>query len=136
MNVPPTIDELWRFLPWGFALTVAVETPVLVVGLSRRHGLGRRLFCGVWLTACSYPIVVLVLPPILWARFGELPYVVTAELVAVGLEVLLFWLAFGPRAGQPGAAEPQGLVRDLAAIVAANAASFLLGETLQAAGVW
>ncbi|MCO6455361.1 MAG: hypothetical protein J5I93_08670 [Pirellulaceae bacterium] len=136
MNDLPTIDDLWRFLPWGFALTVAVETPVLVIGLSRRHSLGRRLFCGMWLTACSYPIVVLVLPPLVWSRFGELPYVVTAELVAVGLEVLLFWLAFGPRGGERMGAVPSALARDLAAIVAANAASFLLGEALTAAGVW
>ena len=35
--------ELWAFLPIGYAFTVAIETPVLVAGLSRRHPVTRRL---------------------------------------------------------------------------------------------
>ena len=38
--------ELWAFLPWGYLLSVVLETPVLLAGLSPRHSLGRRVFCG------------------------------------------------------------------------------------------
>src|SRR3981081_643435 len=54
--------ELWRFLPLGYLLSILIETPVLLLGLSSRHSLKRKLFAGVWLTACTYPIVTLVLP--------------------------------------------------------------------------
>jgi hypothetical protein len=54
--------ELWRFLPLGYLFTILIETPVLLIGLSRRHSIRQRLFAGVWLTACTYPIVVLVMP--------------------------------------------------------------------------
>ena len=55
-------NELWRFLPLGYLLTILIETPILLIGLSGRHPFRRKLFAGVWLTACTYPIVVLVLP--------------------------------------------------------------------------
>ena len=58
-----TPAELWAWLPFGYVLTVSVETPVLVVGLAPRHSLARKLFAGLWLTACTYPVVWLVLPP-------------------------------------------------------------------------
>jgi hypothetical protein len=61
-------DYLWHFVLVGYVLTVAIETPVLLIGLSRRHGLARRLFAGVWLNACSYPIVVLALPVLIQSR--------------------------------------------------------------------
>src|SRR5262249_8681495 len=38
--------SLWTFLLPGYLLTIAIETPVLLVGLSRRHSWGRRLFAG------------------------------------------------------------------------------------------
>ena len=41
----------------GYLFTISVETPVLLVGLSRRHPIRHRLFAGVWLTACTYPVV-------------------------------------------------------------------------------
>src|SRR4051794_21252183 len=55
-------SELLRFLPFGYLCTIIIETPVLLAGLSREISLKQRLFAGVWLTACTYPIVVLVLP--------------------------------------------------------------------------
>jgi hypothetical protein len=55
-------DRLWYYLAVGYALSVLIETPILLVGLSARHPLGRRLFAGPWLAACTYPIVILVLP--------------------------------------------------------------------------
>ena len=113
-----TPAELWAWLPFGYALTVSVETPVLVFGLSRRHSLARKLFAGLWLTACTYPIVVLVLPILIPSR-GV--YVAVAETFAPAAECALFWLAFRSR---------ETVWRDMAAIVVANLASFLTGALL------
>ena len=52
----------------GFVLTITVETAVLLALLSRRHSVRARLFAGVWLTACTYPVVWLVLPPLFETR--------------------------------------------------------------------
>lgn len=115
--------ELWRFLPVGYLLTVLIETPILLVGLSTRHPLRRRLFAGLWLTACTYPIVVLVLPLLFRDR---IQYLVVAETFAPTAECLLFWLSFG------GTKEGLSKVRDFGTIVIANLASFLVGEFLNA----
>lgn len=117
---------LWSFLPLGYALTVSIEAPLLLVGLSRRHSLGRRIFAGLWLTACTYPIVVLVLPLLIDARAHHGLYLLVAETFAPAAECALFWAAFGGRASD-GATW-----RDGAAIVAANLASFLTGELVYA----
>ena len=114
-------EDLWRFLPLGYLFTVAVETPVLVLFLSKQHALKRRLFAGLWLTACTYPVVVLVLPP-LFADASRAAYLAVAETFAPAAECLLFYFAFGGK-GSGGATR-----RDFAAIVAANLLSFLAGE--------
>ena len=121
-------SELWRFLPLGYLLTIAIETPILLAGLSSRHPRSRRAFAGVWLTACTYPIVTLVLP-LLLANHTRATFLLVAETFAPAMECLLFWLAFGVR-------EEFGhrsMWRDFAAIVVANLASFLVGELLN---VW
>ena len=118
-------ERLWLFLPLGYALTVAVETPVLLFGLSPRHPPARRLAAGLWLTACTYPVVVLVLPVLLEGA-TRAAYLLAAELFAPAAECLLFRAAFG--AGDPAARTPSR--RDFAAIVAANLASFAAGELL------
>jgi hypothetical protein len=123
-------SALWSFLPVGYLLSVLIETPVLVAVLSARHALGRRLFAGLWLTACTYPVVVLVLPPLLEASAGRGVYVAVAEVFAPVAECALFWAAFGARAESWRPA----MWRDLAAIVLANLASFGAGELLAAAG--
>jgi hypothetical protein len=126
--MPPDAQHLWSFLPWGYALTVALELPVLLVGLSPRHPLSRRVFAGFWLTACTYPIVVLVLPPLVWNRWGETAYLIVAETFAPAAECLLFWLLF---CRQPPAGSSRfSTLRDMAAIVAANLVSFLVGGYL------
>lgn len=125
--MPPDTAHLWSFLPWGYALTVAIELPVLLVGLSPRHPLPRRIFAGFWLTACTYPIVVLVLPPLVWTRWGETAYLLIAETFAPAAECLLFWLLFCRDGARPFAANT---LRDIAAIVAANLTSFLVGGYL------
>jgi hypothetical protein len=123
-----TTSELWRFLPVGYLFTVAVETPVLLLFLSRRHPLGRRLLAGLWLTACTYPVVVLVLPP-LFAGSTRAAYLAVAEVFAPAAECALFWLAFGARA-----AGRRETLRDFAVITAANLLSFLAGELAGAYG--
>src|SRR4029453_8939724 len=87
-------DELWHFLPLGYLLTISIETPILCVGLSRRHPLTRKLLAGVWLTACTYPVVTLVLP-LLFSPNSRGLYLVVAETFAPVAECVLFWLAFG-----------------------------------------
>ena len=113
-----TPAELWSWLPFGYAFTVAIEAPVLLAGLAPRHGWRRKLLAGLWLTACTYPVVVLVLPLLIPAR---IPYLVVAETFAPAAECLLFWLAYGERAS---------VRRDMAAIVVANLASFLIGAVV------
>lgn len=120
-------SELWRFLPLGYLLTILIETPILLVGLSPRHPLKRRLLAGIWLTACTYPIVTLVLP-LLFRPDARTLYLVVAETFAPVAECVLFWLAFG-RAEQFGKAS---MWRDFIAIVVANLASFGLGEVVNA----
>jgi hypothetical protein len=115
--------DLWRFLPLGYLFTVALETPVLALFLSPRHALRRRLFAGLWLTACTYPVVVLVLPP-LFAGTSRAAYLAVAETFAPAAECALFWLAFGREKSAGGGS----LWRDFAAITAANLLSFLAGE--------
>jgi hypothetical protein len=113
--------ELWRFLPIGYLLTIAIEIPILLVGLSVHHPKRRRVVAGIWLTACTYPIVTLVLPLLLVDQ-SRAVFLLVAEVFAPVAECLLFWLAFGRRTTW----------RDFAAIVIANLASFLAGEVLNA----
>jgi hypothetical protein len=119
--------ELWHFLPLGYLLTILIETPILITGLSRRHPLRRKLFAGVWLTACTYPIVVLVLP-LLFAPDQRSLYLVVAETFAPVAECALFWLAFGNKE-EVG---KSSMWRDFLVIIVANLASFGVGEVINA----
>jgi hypothetical protein len=121
--------ELWRFLPLGYFLSILIETPVLLIGLSKRHPIKRRLFAGVWLTACTYPIVTLVLP-LLFSPDTRALYLVVAETFAPVAECVLFWLAFG-REAEVGKASMR---RDFITIIVANLASFGIGEVMNALG--
>ena len=118
-NLP--LGDLWYFLPFGYLLTILIETPVLLLGLSSKLSLKQRLLCGVWLTACTYPIVVLVLPTVFYGNPRWL-YLTVAEIFAPSAECLLFWLAFrGKYIEWP---------RSFTAIIIANLASFGAGEML------
>lgn len=118
MEIDPA--ALWLHLPVGYLATVSIETPVLLVGLSPPHTLRRRLAAGFWLTACTYPIVVLVLPLLLPTEFW---YLLVAETFAPLAECLLFAALFhGPDVNRPSR------LRDFGAIVVANLLSFGLGE--------
>jgi hypothetical protein len=115
----------------GYLLTVAVEALVLAALLSRRHSLRVRFFAGVWLTACTYPVVWLVLPPL----FDDQPrwlYLLAAETFAPAAECAIFWFAFV----RPLSPDRRATARDLVAIVLANLCSFGVGEVLIAAGVF
>lgn len=117
--------ELWRFLPVGYLFTILIETPILLFGLSARHPIRRRLLAGIWLTACTYPIVVLVLP-LLFADRPRSVYLSVAEVFAPVAECVLFGIAFGFK-------DDEGKTiawRDFAVIVIANLASFIAGEIL------
>jgi hypothetical protein len=122
--------DLWSFYPRGYLFSIAVETPILLVGLSARHPYARRLFAGVWLTACTYPIVVLVMPLCFDLPDQTALYLLVAETFAPAAECALFWAAFGTRAewGRPS------MWRDLATITVANLASFGLGELVRVLG--
>ncbi len=111
----------------GYTLTVIIETVVLLLGLSRRHAIKTRLFAGVWLTACTYPIVWLVLPDLFNERQR---YLIVAEIFAPVAECVLFWFAFIRNKER----SKWATVRDFAAIIVANLASFGLGEVFIAAG--
>ena len=120
-------NELWRFFPVGYLFTILIETPILLIGLSRRHSFKRKLAAGVWLTACTYPIVTLVLP-LVFAEYSRTIYLLVAETFAPVAECALFWLAFGEREylGR------RSMWRDFAAIIIANLASFGIGEVMNA----
>jgi len=122
-------SELWHFFLIGYPLTILIETPILVLGLSRRHSLKRRLFAGVWLTACTYPVVVLVLPLVM-ANVSHTVYLIVAETFAPVAECVLFWVAYG-EAEEFG---KRSMWQDFSTIVIANLASFLGGEVLNAYG--
>ena len=117
--------ELWHFLPLGYLLSILIETPVLMVALSPRHSMRRRLLAGVWLTACTYPIVTLVLPLVFVNRSRNI-YLFVAETFAPVAECVLFWLAFG----NPAEVGKTSMWRDFGAIIVANLASFLGGEVI------
>lgn len=119
-------EDLWLFLPLGYLFTVAVETPVLLLLLSPRHPVRRRLFAGLWLTACTYPVVVLVLPT-LFAGASRAAYLLVAEIFAPAAECVLFYFAFS-------GGDSRSARRDCAAIAVANLLSFLAGEVLNAYG--
>lgn len=133
INDPPVqnlpMADLWRFLPIGYFFTILIETPILVFGLSPKVSLRQKLLCGIWLTACTYPIVVLVLPTVFFDSSRFL-YLTVAEIFAPVAECSLFWLAFR---GKDELASSDW-IRSLAAIVVANLASFGFGEIMNSKG--
>lgn len=133
VNEPATqslpLRDLWAFLPFGYLFSIAIETPVLIVGLSPKVSLKHKLICGAWLTACTYPVVILVLPAIFFGQSRAL-YLTVAETFAPAAECALFWLAFRGR-------EDLGRgdwIRCMIAIVLANLASFGFGEIMNSYG--
>lgn len=126
----PARDYLLLMLV-GYLLSAAVEAPVLVALLSRRHPLRVRLFAGVWLTACTYPVVWLVLPAVMEGAERWL-YLLVAEAFAPAAECAIFWYAFVR--GLPP--DRRAALRDCAAVALANFCSFGVGEVLIALDVF
>jgi hypothetical protein len=126
-----TPEELWRFLPYGYLFSILIETPVLMAGLSPRHPMRHRVFAGIWLTACTYPIVVLVLPLCIDTEKSWALYLWVAETFAPVAECALFWAAFGRR----DLLGTWSMWRDFAVITLANLASFGLGELVRTPAV-
>jgi hypothetical protein len=130
----------------GYLITTAIEGPILVALLSRRHSLRVRLFAAAWLTACTYPVVWLVLPP--WFDMSEQRwlYLLVAETFAPVAECAIFWYAFirpirlpeaGAEEAEPTPAPNRSATwRDFAVITLANLCSFGVGEVLIAAGLF
>lgn len=120
-NLP--ISNLWYFLRFGYLLTILIETPILLLGLSGKLTFKQKLLCGIWLTACTYPIVVLVLPTVFLGS-PRWQYLAVAETFAPIGECIIFWLVF--RGGK--FLETADWIRSFAAIVIANLTSFGAGE--------
>ena len=119
------ISELWYFLPFGYLLTILIETPILLLGISRKLSLKQKLLCGIWLTACTYPIVVLVLPTLMYG-FARWQYLLVAEIFAPVGECIIFWLVFRGYSSLSNS----DWIRCFVTIVIANLASFGVGEIL------
>src|SRR5687767_7136658 len=119
------VGELWLFLPVGYLLTILIETPILFLGLSPRLSARQKLLCGIWLTACTYPIVVLVLPALFYGE-PRWQYLIVAETFAPLAECVIFWLAFRSK----NLLRASDWIRSFMAIVIANLASFGAGEVL------
>ncbi len=129
---PPDINTvtsdpttLFLFLPVGYIITVLIEAPVLIFGLSKTLTLKQRAFAGFWLTACTYPIVVLVLS-VLFANSSRFLYLAVAETFAPLAECILFWFAFKDQL------EPniKTKLRNFGVITLANLLSFGIGEII------
>lgn len=132
VTVSGGLHHLWIFLPIGYIVTVLIETPVLIFGLSKKLSLKQRFLCGLWLTACTYPIVVIVLPVVMteMLKLSRWEYLAVAEVFAPVAECVLFWLAFRGRDLLQGS----DWVRCFVAIIIANLASFLIGEVINSFG--
>ena len=122
-NLP--LRDLWLFLPVGYLFTILIETPILLLGLPTTLTRHQKLLCGVWLTACTYPIVVLVLPVIFFGM-PRWQYLAVAETFAPVGECFIFWVAFRTK----GLLDARGWIRSFVTIVIANLASFGAGEIL------
>ena len=123
----PEIEALWKFLPYGYVLTILIEIPILLLFLSTHHSYKTRLIAGFWLTACTYPMVVLVFPLTIWSYFGRTNYLIVAETFAPTAECLLFWLAYG----KDPQSTKRSTIQDFCTITAANLVSFLTGILLR-----
>jgi hypothetical protein len=120
-----TSSYLWYFFPIGYLTTILIETPILIFGLSPKLCIKQRILSGIWLTLCTYPIVVLVLPNLLGSISWTL-YIVVAELFAHFGECVIFWLAFRGRVDF----DTKDWLRCFMAILIANLTSFGIGEIL------
>jgi hypothetical protein len=118
-----------QLMVMGYLITIAVETALLILLLSRRHSMRIRLFAGVWLSSCTIPVVWLVLPQ-LFEPTDRWRFLLIAETFAPIAECTIFWFTFILQQER----DRRATVRDFAAIVIANLCSFGMGELLFMAG--
>lgn len=115
--------SVWLLVICGYLLTVSIEIPILLTGMARKHGVKETIINGLFLTAFTYPVVVMVLP----AAFSVMEinnrwlYLAVAESFAPIAEVLFFRFLIGKPL-------TSSIDRDAIIVVIANLASFLLGE--------
>ena len=86
--------EYLRQFATSYLFTITVETVVLFIALSARHSWKVRLYSGVWLTACTYPVVWFVFPQFLNPTTDRTAFLWVAETFAPVAECALFWAAF------------------------------------------
>lgn len=122
-------SSLFFFLPIGYLITVLIEAPILVFGLSKTFSFRQRLFAGFWLTACTYPIVGLVLY-ILLSNYSRFLYLLVAETFAPVAECALFWFVFRGQMEN----NLKTKLRNFGVITLANLLSFGAGEILNSVG--
>jgi len=114
------IAETWLFLIAGYALTITIEIPILLLGLSKQVEVVDRIKLGFILTAITYPIVVLVLPSLIAVPLGYITYLVFAETFAPLAEIACFRILMKRKLfGR--------IDQDACVIAAANLCSFLIG---------
>ena len=85
---------LLLFFPMGYLATVALEAPWLLLGLSKDRTIAQRIIASFWLTACTYPVVAVVLPLLLSRSLNYWGYLVVAEGFAILTECSLYHYAF------------------------------------------
>lgn len=109
-----------------WALTIVIEGCVLWFALAPIHKPAVRLLAAVWLSTCTLPLVHFVFPLLEVVGWPRAAWVALAELFAPVAECVLLGLLISTaeRAGQCISR------RDCGAIVAANLASFGVGELL------
>lgn len=126
---PSDPSALLFFLPVGYLITVLIEAPILVLGLSKNFSFRQRFFAGFWLTACTYPIVVLVFP-MLFSDSSRFLYLLVAETFAPVAECALFWFVFRGQMEN----NLKTKLRNFGVITLANLLSFGVGEILNSVG--
>jgi hypothetical protein len=118
-----TSPAVWVFLIIGYLATVAIEAPVLIAGLSTQRSRQARIAAAFWLTACTYPVVVLTLPAIAGSSNDWVTSLLLAEVVvACGKSC-----SGGMMCGRQLIGGPQ---RDDLVILVANILSAALGQWL------
>jgi hypothetical protein len=111
----------------GYFLTVAIETPVLVMALQKKYSLKQKVLAGFALTGFSYPFVCFVFPHLFPVYEPGSIYLWVAESFAPISECFVFWLLFSKCAPLRDATN----CKDLLSIVVANLLSFAVGEWLK-----
>ncbi len=118
-----SLGTLWLLLLFGYALSVLIEVPILLMGLTSSNRLSETIVNGLLLTALTYPVVIMVLPATFTAigLNGRGLFLLVEGTFAPIAEMLFFrYLTSKPLLSR--------LDRDSFVIVFAKLASFLLGE--------